>query len=245
LSLSSVLSLWRLRLRLNAGPALSQVALNTLVPTGFAILLARSHPEIGRERLVISAFLASGLFAVLRTPAFLLIVDRTLGTRVLLQAAGASRRSYLAANALDMLYFALFPLAAMGITAAAIGASLPTNPTAWLMLGTYLLALHGASLWAAALARDVTDLSMSLNSILAVLMAVTPVYYQAEKVPRVIRPIIDLAPTTLTSSLTLDTYAAGLPPAGHAVLLVAWAVLLLLVGYAAFARAPISGTVGG
>lgn len=229
--MSTIAALARLRLRLNAEVLPFQLLVDVGVPTGYALVAATATAQSDHARLVVGALVVASTLSVLRLPAFLLMIDRCFGARALLAATGVSRGEYLAANAIGTALLSLAPLVTFCLASVLLQASPELSPTFWLALALYVLAMHGASLWLSSLFRSFGGFTMTVNAWLLATASICPVYYPLERVPDLVRPLIRWFPPTLAAELMSG--AAPSDALWETLLLTAWAILSLTIGYAA------------
>ncbi|MBS1797407.1 MAG: ABC transporter permease [Acidobacteria bacterium] len=228
------------RLRREAGPFL----LAALVfPAGmylFAGAVARQteavvSPALGRRFLAASMVFSLSLTAI-SWLGYLLLENRFTGRLKLFATLPVAPSSYV----FGILIFALLQgaLGTVSLLAAARFFGAPAAPdgltgVAALMLVVIvsILALCGISVIVAARVRSFSEGSLYTDALGAGIVLLAPVYYPAESMPAVLRPLGWVLPTVYIDS-ALDKILAGNPAVfGELAVLAAMAVVLLGAGF--------------
>jgi ABC-type polysaccharide/polyol phosphate export permease len=225
---SAALALSRLRLRLNRMFLGFQLVFDLALPVGYALLIGRTANPHEYLRLATGAFLLGATLSIMRLPAFVLMMERVFGTRDLLIAAGITRRDYIIANGFGGLYFAIFPFAAFAVTALALHVPFPSAFGYWAVLALYMVTLHGAGLIIASAFKTFGPFTLTINLVLLATATFCPVFYPPDRVPGLIRPLVEFLPASLAAGLALPGPLLDVP---KLVVLCIWAIVCVSAGY--------------
>lgn len=193
-------------------------------------IYAQRLPGPARTRLVIGNVFLSVLM-VTRNLANELAFDRISGQRDLVATTALTRSGYLGGHVLHTLTQVVLPLTVLALAFPLFHVSLPAS-SAWVVpfvLG--YVSLIGLSLCVGAYARSLPVVSMLSNLVVLGSMAFCPLLYPVERVPAIIRPVVDLLPPTLSAELMEQAWTGqGLAP-GSLLLLATWTAGLLAYGW--------------
>jgi ABC-type polysaccharide/polyol phosphate export permease len=228
--LAPALALSGLRLRLFRNYVGFQLIVDIGLPTGYALLTSRVlRPEF-YDRLPVAAFLMASTLSLFRMPAILAMIEREFGTGSLLRTTGLSEADQVIASLVSLLYFAVFPALAYALTAVAMRTPPPAALGYWLPLAAYALTMHGLALLVGRPFRTFGPFSLTVNLVVVAAATLCPLFYPAERVPRLLWPIVAWLPPTLAAeSASLARHGAS---AGATTLaLIGWMVASLVAGY--------------
>lgn len=235
------LALSLLRFRLNRIYFFVQLVVNIVLPVAFVFVIAQSQSPEVVPRLVLSAFIVGGAFSVFRLPAMILPMERLFATRELLATTHINRPGYLLSNAMDGIYYALFPVIGLALSARMMNVSLPMTVSFCGMLGLYLLSLHGGATWLACWKTSLPNIGLMVNMVSMASIALAPIYYPLSNVPTFFQPVIEWWLPSLAMEIGSEILAGEEFKSMHMVGLGAWAVALTGLGHFFFPWTDTSG----
>lgn len=190
-----------------------------------------NRSDAASPRLLLGAVLFSAAIIVMRLPAYYLVADRVQGERNLVATTAVTRWLYLVATGIEAVALCSLPLFVLVAGWLWLDVAEPVS-AAWLVpLALTLLAFHGLGLCAAAFARGLPSIVMTIDLLTASVVALCPVFYALERVPPLIRPAVEVLAPTLGIEATVAAWQIGALPASLCGPLAAWCAITLGVAY--------------
>jgi ABC-type polysaccharide/polyol phosphate export permease len=235
-NISRAIAVSQLRLRLNASYFAMQLVIDVGMPIAYAFAAAATLPDVDAGRLAFATLLLSATLSLLRMPTSTLLYERLTGGSKLLAAAGVSRSEYLASNVVTNLYFAILPILSFLICFVALEATQSMHGEAILAMLFYFIFLHGASLLISSIFDSPGAIALVTNLIVLFTAAICPLYFSPDRVPHLLRPLVEVLPASLAMATNDADGGSGLSSILQLRILAFWAVLSTLLGYRFAAR---------
>jgi ABC-2 type transport system permease protein len=230
--LQPFLGLLRLRLLGLHRSIASHLVYGAVMPWLFLATLGEFAPREDALRLAAAAGILSACFMALRAPAAAFVGERLRGVQALLTGTGGvTSRTYLAVHFLGVVALSTLSFAVLVGAALRSGVAAP-HSAGWVVpMVLVVLCLHGLGMWLARSGISLGALLLVVDLTIAALIVLCPLFYAADAVPMLLRPLVSYAPPTLGVQATLAWWQGDAGAFTPTALLAAWAAALMTLGY--------------
>lgn len=233
--LSQALGVYRLHLRVMRNNAIAYAIIGVLIPLIYFRILLPTLPPEQQLRLLVGHVVFSALMMGPRQGVNLVRL-RMYGQERLLDAFGVDYKTALAANALYVLSMAPLSLLVCGVGVWLAKLPGPANAAFLLPLVVTFVALAGVAYTISGTSTSVAGATMKNNLFVIASVAFCPLFYPLERVPDALRWLVRVLPQSLCTDAMTAAWRGEPGLATPLVVLGAWAVGLLALGFALEAR---------